>query len=129
MARTKARGVLDFIFGRQDKGTTMRGAAAELEIPIYDLQRIFCRLIKAGEIFRGKGGLYYSTTWVLYSNPKPIIEKLRGELEEDIFNGRKPPSDFGVFMEEYHASRGLGLDPEGALRLAEKRYLAERARR
>ena len=119
---SKEKEVSDFIFSRQGKGASIQKVAANLRLTYEDTKHIFAQLIKAGEIFRKKGKVYCSTAWAMAFDSRPFVERLREELERDLF-GPEPTPRVRAFLAEFSAAAKLGLNIDESFHFAQRRIL------
>lgn len=122
---SKDRGTLSFIFKQQDAGASIQKAAENLNIPHYDVRRIFNRLIKAGEIWRD-GKVYKSTAWAMQFDSRPIVEKLREDLARDLFGPELTPN-IKAFLIEFATGIRLNFDIDESFHLAQQKLLKSRS--
>ena len=111
--------VLDYLWSTQDEGASIKKVAANLRIPYYDVQHLFSQLLKCGEIFK-KGDAYCSTAWAMAFDPKPIAERLKAELERDLFGQELTPR-VRAFLTEFSAAAKLGLSVDEGFHFAQRK--------
>ena len=120
---SKEKEVLNFIFSRQDDGASIKKIAADLRIHYQRTASVVHALEKIGEVFK-KGDVYCSTAWALASDPKPLVEKLRGELERDLF-GPEPTPRVRAFLAAFASASKLDLSMDESFLFAQRKILEE----
>lgn len=114
------RRILNFLFSQPD-GAGIKKISYETGIRPGRVLKLLEDLELAGEVFRCKGK-WRSTALAMKLDPRPVVEKLRDELERDLF-GPEPTPKIRSFLEEFAAGAKLGLDIDECFHFAQRKTL------
>ena len=104
--------------------------AVNLDMHAIQVRHVLSRQLEpVGEAFQA-GGKWIATdaVLVLKYDPKAVLERMKRELENFLFEDGKPPDHIIAFLEEYRAARNLPtpLSTIEAFRFARRRVLRVR---
>ncbi len=117
------KSILTYLFQQGGVGASTQKIASNLRINYRHAAKLLHQLEMVGECFT-KGKNWCSTAATLAFDPGPTVERLKAELERDLFGQELTPRA-RAFLTEFSAAAKLNLSVDEGFHFAQRKVLEE----